>query len=920
MPPSVADFEKLGAFYLGRTYDLAERRPTSDLLLYDSRDLVTHAVIVGMTGSGKTGLGIGLLEEAALDGVPAIAIDPKGDLGNLLLTFPALAPSDFRPWIDEAEAARRGLSPEALAEAEADAWRRGLAEWGQDGARIARLRSAVDLAIYTPGSHAGIGLSILRSFAAPPPEVREDAELLAERIATTVSGLLTLLGEAVDPVRSREHILLSSLLRAAWQAGQDLDLAALVARVQSPPLSRIGVMEVEAFYPAADRFALAMRLNGLLAAPGFAPWLEGEALDVGRLLYTPDGKPRIAVVSIAHLGDAERMFFVSILLNEILGWARRQSGTTSLRAVLYMDEIAGYVPPVANPPSKPVLLTLLKQARAYGVGTVLATQNPVDLDYRGLGNAGTWFLGRLQTEQDKARLLDGLEGALAGRGAFGREDVDRILSSLGKRVFLMHDVHETRPEVFETRWTLSYLRGPLTRDQIRRLMATRHAGAPPASAASAGASHSAAPGPPAVAPGQSVPLFGQPATVRAATSPSRGPAASTAAEAATVVPEAVTGMAFASTGAAPGAGGHEAAVVSSASPEARVGPRGEAGTTVAPGMAAGGPTPAVGVAGGSSPAASAEARGGARVAAAARPVLPPDVEQYFVPARGPAGVVRYEPCLWASARVEFSDARRDLRAVRPVAVLAPIVAGPLGVDWSRAEPTGLTLADLGAEPVPGADFGHVPPQATKARSYAAWAREFVRWLADSQTLELLHHPGTRLTAGPEEPERDFRIRLQQALREARDAAKARLQQKYASKLAALQDRVRRAQAAVRRESEQASHQKMQSALSVGATVVGALLGRRMTSGSTLGRATTAARGLARTQKEEQDVRRAEAALAAARQQLAALEAEVVSALAAIETGEDAMTTPLARVTITTRKSQIAVERLGLAWVPHGPGP
>lgn len=322
----------------------------------------------------------------------------------------------------------------------------------------------------------------------------------------------------------------------------------------------------------------------------------------------------------------------------------------------------------------------------------------------------------------------------------------------------------------------------------------------------------------------------------------------------------------------------------------------------------------VGAAGG--PAAGAGERVSPGAAAVARPVLPPDIEQFFVPAGRVAGVVRYEPCLWASARVEFSDARRNVRAVRPVAVLAPFVAGPIGVDWARAEPARLALADLGADPVPGAVFGDVPPHATRARSYTAWGREFVRWLAESQTLELLHHPGTGLTATPEESERDFRIRLQQALREARDAARARLQQKYAPKLAALQDRVRRAEAAVRRESEQASHQKVQSALSIGATIAGALLGRRAVSVSTLGRATTAARGLARTQKEEQDVRRAEAALAATRQQLSALEAEVASAMAAIDAGEDPLTTPLARVTIPTRKTQIAVERVALAWVPR----
>jgi hypothetical protein len=342
-------FEKLGVFYLGRRYDLAARKRTDDLLLYDSRDLVTHAVCVGMTGSGKTGLCLSLIEEAAIDGVPAILIDPKGDLGNLLLTFPNLDPADFRPWINEEDAARKGLSPEEFARQQAETWKKGLAEWGEDGERIRRLKDAADFAIYTPGSTAGLPISILRSFAAPPESVRGDEELLSERVSSTATGLLTLLGIDADPLKSREHILVSTILSGAWSKGEDLDLAALIARIQTPQATRVGVVDLESFFPGKDRFALAMRLNYLLAAPGFATWLEGEALDVASLLRTPAGRPRIAIFSIAHLSDAERMFFVTLLLNQTLAWMRAQSGTTSLRAILYMDEIAGYFPPVATP-------------------------------------------------------------------------------------------------------------------------------------------------------------------------------------------------------------------------------------------------------------------------------------------------------------------------------------------------------------------------------------------------------------------------------------------------------------------------------------------------------------------------------------------------------------------------------------------
>ncbi len=478
------DYEKLGQFYLGREYDLEKKSSAGkNLVLYDSKDLVTHAIVVGMTGSGKTGLCIDLIEEAAIDGVPAIAIDPKGDLTNLLLTFPDLRPEDFRPWINEDDAARKGVSADEYAKQQAELWRTGLASWGEDGERIRRLKAAADFAIYTPGSTAGIPVSIVRSFAAPPAALREDAELFRDRVATTATSLLALVGIAADPVKSREHILLSTLFTAAWTAGQDLDLEGLVNQVQKPPMGRIGALELEKFYPSKDREDLALRINGLIAAPGFAGWLQGEPLDIGAFFRTPAGKPRVSIFSIAHLSDAERMFFVALLLNEINGWIRTQSGTTSLRAILYMDEIFGFFPPVAEPPSKRPMLNLLKQARAFGLGVVLATQNPVDLDYKGLANTGTWFLGRLQTDRDKQRVLEGLEGAAAAQSAsFDRKSMEELLAGLTNRVFLMNDVHEDGPVVLESRWAMSYLRGPLTRDQIKVLMKDRRPQAAPAAA------------------------------------------------------------------------------------------------------------------------------------------------------------------------------------------------------------------------------------------------------------------------------------------------------------------------------------------------------------------------------------------------------------------------------------------------------
>lgn len=462
------DFEKLGVFYLGKQYDMAAGKVLDDLVLYKSKDLTTHAVIIGMTGSGKTGLGIGMLEEAAIDNIPVIAIDPKGDLANMALTFPELRSEDFHPWISPQEASNRGMSREDYAAAQAALWRKGLADWGQDGSRIAKMRAAADVVVYTPGSSSGRGVSVLRSFDAPSEALRSDFDSYRDMVQSTVTGLLTLVGLEVDPLVGREHILLANIFESAWAEGRDLGLADIIGAIQTPPFTRIGVMDLDTFYPARDRFALAMRLNSLLASPGFKSWLEGEPLDVNGFLYGADGKARVSVFSIAHLSDSERMFFVTMLLNELIAWMRSQPGTGSLRALLYMDELFGYLPPTANPPSKLPLLTMLKQARAYGLGLVLSTQNPVDLDYKALSNAGTWFIGRLQTERDKARVLAGLEGAAAG-GSFDRRRTEEILAGLGQRVFYLHSVHNDEPLIMHTRWVMSYLAGPMTREQLAAL-------------------------------------------------------------------------------------------------------------------------------------------------------------------------------------------------------------------------------------------------------------------------------------------------------------------------------------------------------------------------------------------------------------------------------------------------------------------
>lgn len=445
----LADYEKLGSFYLGAG--------SNGPFLYEANDLLTHGVVIGMTGSGKTGLSIGLLEEAAIDGVPCLVVDPKGDLSNLLLTFPNLAADEFAPWVPE------GKEPAAVAKA----WAEGLAASQQDGERIRRFRDAADVVVYTPGSTAGRPVSIVSSLAAPSSE--SDPEVVRERVASVSASLLGLVGIDADPVKSREHVLLCNIIDSAWANGESLDLGAVVTRVQAPGLKKVGVLDLESFFPRSERMELASAMNNLLASPGFAAWLEGDALDIDAFLRSKSGKPRISIMSIAHLSDAERMTFVSLLLSELVAWTRRQSGTSSLRALFFMDEIFGYFPPVANPPSKKPLLTLLKQARAYGLGCVLATQNPVDLDYKGLSNCGTWFVGRLQTERDKARVLEGMTAALGDGAPPGA--VSDMLASLQPRSFLVYNARSASGlGMLRTRQTLSYLRGPLTREELRRVM------------------------------------------------------------------------------------------------------------------------------------------------------------------------------------------------------------------------------------------------------------------------------------------------------------------------------------------------------------------------------------------------------------------------------------------------------------------
>jgi hypothetical protein len=799
-PLPVSKYEKLGVFYLGRAFDPAsESTAESGPLLYDSRDLVTHAVCVGMTGSGKTGLGIGLIEEAAIDGVPALVVDPKGDLTNLLLTFPELRPEDFRPWVNADDAGRSGQSLDDFAADQAELWRSGLAGWGQDGDRIRRLRQAADFSIYTPGSEAGLSISVLASFAAPAAEIRQDPESMRERVGTTVSSLLTLMDLRADPIQSREHILLSTLLERAWSRGEDVDLAGLIRSIQDPPLQKVGVLDLETFYPARERASLALRLNNLLASPSFQGWMQGESLDIGELLYTSGGQPRVAVISIAHLPDSERMFFVSLLLNELVSWMRSRPGTTSLRALLYMDEIFGFMPPIEEPPSKRPLLTLLKQARAYGVGVVLATQNPVDLDYKGLSNAGTWFVGRLQTKRDKMRLMEGLRGANPISG-MDESELERTISDLGKRQFLLHNVHEDRPALFETRWVMSYLRGPLTRNQIRQLMRDRKTVEPP-------------------------------------------------------------------------------------------------GETVEPEI----PPPSV-----------ARPVGGG-----IRPVVEAGVEELFQrPRFGGQDPISYSPHLLGRTRVHFVDRRTRVElAVEEPDFFLSLTEEPMEVDWALAREGELAAESLHTKSLAGAEWQQPPPAALKARSYSGWAKQLSEMLYRSRTLDLFKSPTYKITSAPGESEKDFRVRLADTAREQRDAAVEKLRERYANKTVTLEDRLRRARARVEKEKEQASREKLSTAVSVGSAILSILTGRKGFSKTDLNRAGTAMRGVGRAAEQSQDVGRAEETVTTLTEKIEALNRELESEIEQIGGRYDPESEELEVIACRPRRSDVVVRSLSLLWIP-----
>ncbi len=827
MTQEVNDFEKLGVFYLGKPFDLASEKEEPGYVLYDSRHLTTHAVVVGMTGSGKTGLCIDLIEEAAIDNIPVLAIDPKGDISNLLLAFENLSPSEFQPWVSAEEASLNGQSVDEFAAAQAKIWRDGITAYGQDVERIKRLKDSADFSIYTPFSTSGIQLSVLKSFACPSNEILEDGETLRERVNISTQSLLSLAGITSDPMRGRESIFLGSIIQNAWQNGKDLSLIDLVRLIQTPPFAQVGALDLESFYPKKERFELAMAINNLIAAPGFETWMQGESLDISKLLYTDSGKPRVSIMSISHLEDNERMFFVSLFLNQVISWMRGQAGTSSLRAILYMDEIFGYFPPVANPPSKQPLLTLLKQARAYGLGVVLATQNPVDLDYKGLANCGTWFVGRLQTERDKMRLLEGLEGVASEKGSnFDRQTLDKMLASLKKRIFLLHNTQGEGLGAFKTRFSLSYLRGPLSRTQIKTLMDAKKKA---------------------------------------------------------VAQKSATGMA----------------------PDYKLDARAEEKPETKPG-------------GSVSPSTQKSTKPASALSTSA-PILPPDVPQYVLPIKGAPGAaskVIYAPCILAVSQVRFVDTKAKLDHSVSRTWVLPVREDPIFVMMDDGTEEKIKITELETQPSSQAEFIRPPEWVFQAKQYKAWTKKFQDWLVLKEKHFVLSCPAFKMSSLKDESERDFRIRVREKAKEKRDAEIEKLKAKYHEKLATLENKIRIAEQSVEREQEQVKAQDMQTAISVGATVLGAFLGRRKVSSSTLGRATTAARAANRSASTRADVERASENLEALNQKMGDIEQQFQSEVSAIQAELDKTAESVEVVNIAAKKTNISVDVFSFAWAPY----
>jgi hypothetical protein len=843
-----------GNFFLGRLFDVAKGKLADKALLYDPADLTTHALVTGMTGSGKTGLCVGMLEEAALQNIPAIIIDPKGDLTNLLLHFPDLLPEDFQPWLDADAIRREGKALEKAAQETAEFAKKSLADWGIDRERLIALKNAAEFAVYTPGSDAGIPVSVLSSLGAPDMEWAGNREVLRERISSTVTAILGLVGmDNIDPLRSREHILLSNIFENAWSQGKDLDLTELILQSQNPPFEKLGAFPLENFFPAKDRMELAILLNNILAAPGFEVWREGQSLDIKSMLWAEDGRPRHSIFYIAHLSDAERMFFVTLLLSAVETWMRAQSGSTSLRALVYMDEIFGYMPPLGNPPSKMTLLRMLKQARAFGVGMLLATQNPVDVDYKGLSNTGTWIIGKLQTDQDKQRLLDGLESATGGSS---RGTLDKLISALGKRVFVLHNVHEKAPVVFQTRFAMNYLAGPLTRAQI------------PALNELVGASATVISKQPALRnEGSSVISR---ATKPVASSPDVRP-----------IPVA---PAFTTPKPPPPITNYQSPISNLQSPITH-------GSITRPSV----------------PSAIAEYflpmnYGLTEAFRAAGKAMTADARQ--------TGIL-YKPALAASAQIRFLDRKYgvDAEVTRAALVESPDRRGSLR--WDDFVYGGPSFDKAESAPAPGARFDLLAPTLADAKLVTALQKDFVDWVYRTTTVTARANDALKVYGGPDVSQADFMKACSDAAREARDAEIEKQAAKIDRQIATLQDKLSREERELQQDESELSQRKMEELGTGAENIIGLFTGSRSTR-----RLSSSLTKRRMTEQAKSDVEESVDAISQYKKQLAELEKERQNITEEVNARWGDVVNQINEITLNPKKTDIYVNLFGVAWTPY----
>lgn len=839
-------------FYLGRLFDIKNNQATSQAVDYDPADLTTHAVVTGMTGSGKTGLCIDLLEEAALQGFPAIIIDPKGDLTNLLLHFPDLAPQDFQPWIDPDVARRAGETMEQASNAASLAWRKGLQDWGINHERVVALKNAAEFAIYTPGSDSGIPVSVLSSLKAPALDWNSNREILREKVASTVTALLGLIGfRDIDPIQSREHILLANLFEFYWSQGRDIDLTELILNTQTPPFNNLGAFPVDTFFPPKERMSLAMQLNNILAAPAFEAWREGQNLDVPSLLFAKDGRPRHSIFYLAHLSDAERMFFVTLLLSAVETWMRTQSGTGSLRAILYMDELFGYLPPTANPPSKELLLRLLKQARAFGLGLLLATQNPVDVDYKALSNAGTWFIGKLQTDQDKQRLLDGL---MSDANGSSRAALDQLISRLGKRVFVMNNVHAKQPVVFQTRWTMNFLAGPMTRNQIPALNQLVGAALPDPSSTNKEGS-----------------LVGDRLTPQ---SSGQLPTQTDSSRPQPTIPESQV-----ETVAAP---------PQSSPPINRQ--ISDSGNQTKPTLPSG-------------------------IVEYFLPLTFSLPEAYSaagksMPAEAKIKGVIYRPALLGSAEVRFLDRKMGVDSSIKQAVLVESPSKSGVVRWDDFPYKGSSLDKIDPSPTPGARFGMIDAPFTDSKRIASLQKDFADWVYQSSSVKARVNPALKVFAGPDVTQADFMKACADAARDARDAELEKTNGPLDRKIKALEEKIAREERELHQDQSelgQRKNEELGNLAELGASLVGFGRKKSLTTQLTKRRLTEQAKG---------DVEESIQSLDQYKKDLLALQGQRAQSEKEIGDRWGQSVNAIQEINVTPKKTDIYVNLFGLAWAPY----